>query len=109
MGLAERLAVLTASCPKAYAIPYTRVMELIDEAERSIRQSMTQNSKILSLLRRGVTITNLNLIVNYKVRSPTKRISELRAAGHDIVGEWRVCPLDGSEYIEYRLREKKEE
>lgn len=104
MGLAERLAVLAADCPAAFSIPYTRVMDLVHEAEKGQPRPMSQNDKILGLLRKGASVTNVDLIVHHKVRSPTKRISELIAAGHDILKKWKTCPVDGSEYIVYSLK-----
>lgn len=105
MGLAERLVLLAVALPEIFLGPYTSVMALIRKAERGTRKEMTQGQKILNILRKGATVTNIDLIVHHKIASPTKRISELRRDGYNIESFWKRCPLDGSEYKAYRLAE----
>lgn len=108
MGLAERLALLAVDCPGAYLGPYTSVMARIEQTERGIRRTMTQNDTILHLLRRGHTLTKMDMMIHHKIATPTARITELRQRGHDIKSRWKRCPIDGSEYVEYFLNEEGE-
>lgn len=102
-GLAERLALLASENPQAFMARYTRVMEAVNKEERPMKKGMTQCDKILFLLRKGLSLTKIDLIVHHKIATPTARITELRQAGHDIKAAWKRCPVDGSEYVEYSM------
>lgn len=108
-GLAERLALLALECPGAFSGRYTSVMRIIERKERpgmkNRKGGMTQTDKILFLLRKGHRLTKMDLMVHHKIATPTARITELRARGHNIKTVWKTCPVDGSEYVEYYLNE----
>lgn len=103
IGLSERLAVLAAEDPKAFSSRYVSVMDKVIKEEKPLTRKMTQADTILFLLRKGHTLTNKSLIVNHKIASPTRRISDLRERGYDIKVSWKTCPVDGSQYAEYSL------
>lgn len=109
-GLAERLSLLALECPKAFSAAYTSIMINIEEEERPgmrnrNRGKMTQTDKILFLLRKGHRLTKMELMIHHKIATPTARITELRQRGHNIKAHWKMCPIDGSEYVEYSLNE----
>jgi len=108
-GLAERLSLLTLDCPQAFTDAYTSVMQKVYKEEQPQMKSMTQADKILFLLRKGHRLTKTELMVHHKVATPTARITELRQRGHDIEIEWKTCPVDGSKYVEYWLRNSQKE
>lgn len=79
-------------------------------AAQSLEQSgwkrstgMTQNQIILKHLRKAGSITVREAIVEYSIQSLTKRIQELREAGHHIVSHVRYHPMTGQKYVRYRL------
>lgn len=109
-GLAERLSLLALQYPKAYSDAYTSVMHIIEQKENPgmrnrNRGKMTQADKILFLLRKGHRLTKMELSIHHKIATPTARITELRQRGHNIKAQWKTCPVDGSEYVEYYLNE----
>ena len=63
---------------------------------------MSQTQKILDHLTKVGSISWVEANDLYRVRSLTRRIADLREAGHDIVGEWRRDHL-GQRYTRYSL------
>lgn len=63
---------------------------------------MSQKEKILSHLKSVGNISGLEAADLYRVRDLPKRISELRAAGAKIIGQWRRDTL-GQRYMRYSL------
>ena len=63
---------------------------------------MSQNDLILRLLKHVGSITFLEAVDLYRVRSLPRRIKDLRDAGHEIVSEWRKDTL-GQKYTRYSL------
>lgn len=63
---------------------------------------MSQTQKILDHLTKVGSISWVEANDLYRVRSLTRRIADLREAGHDIVGEWRKDHL-GQRYTRYSL------
>ena len=63
---------------------------------------MSQTQKILDHLTKVGSISWVEANDLYRVRSLTRRIADLREAGHDIVGEWRKDRL-GQRYTRYSL------
>jgi len=101
--LAERLALLVSENPTVFLARYNEVMDAVNKEERPMKKGMTQCDKILFLLRKGLTLTKIDLMIHHKIATPTARITELRQKGHDILATWKRCPVDGSEYVEYSL------
>lgn len=67
---------------------------------------MTQNDKILKHLRKAGSITVREAMVEYSISSLTKRISELREAGHNIQSEVKAHPVTGQQYTRYHLEKE---
>lgn len=63
---------------------------------------MSQNQKILDHLKKVGSISWVEANDLYRVRSLTRRIADLRAAGFKIVSEWRRDLL-GQKYTRYSL------
>ena len=63
---------------------------------------MSQNDLILRHLKHVGSITFLEAVDLYRVRSLPRRIKDLRDAGHKIVSEWRKDTL-GQKYTRYSL------
>jgi hypothetical protein len=67
------------------------------------KTGMTQNDKIMTHLKKAGSITQREAIVEYSIQSLTKRISELRKEGHNIVSNVRIHPLTKQKYVRYTL------
>lgn len=65
--------------------------------------NMTQKDKILNYLNKSGTITVKEAMIELGIGSLTKRISELRLDGYDIVKRIKVHPVTGAQYASYRL------
>lgn len=102
-GLAERLALLASTDPYTYMDRYRSVMDKVEKEEWPMKKGMTQADKILFLLRKGHKLTKMDLSIHHKIATPTARITELRQRGHNILANWKICPVDGSKYVEYSL------
>ena len=63
---------------------------------------ISQNQKILDHLQKIGSISWVEANDLYRVRSLTRRIADLREAGHEIVSEWRRDLL-GQKYTRYSL------
>ena len=66
---------------------------------------MTQHDKIIKHLLKAGSITVREAMVEYSISSLTKRISELREKGHDIVSDVRTHPVTKQSYTRYFLNE----
>jgi len=64
---------------------------------------MTQNTIILKHLKEAGSLTVREAIVEYSIQSLTKRIQELREAGHTIVSNVKFHPMTGQKYVRYTL------
>jgi hypothetical protein len=64
---------------------------------------MTQQELILNHLRKTGSITQREAMIDYSIQSLTKRISELRDLGHNIVSVFRKHPTTGQRYARYTL------
>jgi hypothetical protein len=62
----------------------------------------SQNQKILDHLKKIGSISWVEANDLYRVRSLTRRIADLRQAGHEIASEWRRDLL-GQKYTRYML------
>ncbi len=63
---------------------------------------MSQNDKILDHLKNVGSITFVEAVDLYRVRSLPRRIADLRQRGHDIVSEWKQDHI-GQRYTRYSL------
>ena len=64
---------------------------------------MKQHEQILTHLRKAGGLSVREALVDYSIQSFTKRISELRKEGHDIVGIKSNHPVTGQRYTRYVL------
>lgn len=64
---------------------------------------MSQNQLILDHLHRTGSITLREALMDYSVQCLTKRIQELREAGHDIVTHFKNHPTTNQRYARYVL------
>lgn len=69
------------------------------------KTGMTQLDKILRHLRKTGSITQREAMIDYSIQSLTKRISELRERGHEIVSNVKYHPVTGQKYVRYTLVE----
>jgi hypothetical protein len=65
------------------------------------RTQMTQCEKILLHFDKNGSITQREAIMDYSISSLTRRIADLREAGHDIVSVNRRHPTTGQDYVRY--------
>ena len=63
---------------------------------------MSQNDKILDHLMKVGSISFVEAVDLYRVRSLPRRIADLRKRGHEILSEWRRDNL-GQRYTRYSL------
>ena len=66
---------------------------------------MTQLNKILTHMRKTGSITQREAIIEYSIQSLTKRISELRERGCNIISNVKYHPITGQKYVRYILVE----
>lgn len=64
---------------------------------------MNQNQKLLKHLKKTGHITQREAIMDYSIQSLTRRIRDLRDAGHDIASVPKKHPITGQRYVEYAL------
>lgn len=64
---------------------------------------MTQLKLILSHIRKAGGITQRDAIMDYSIQSLTRRITDLRDAGHKIESISKSHPTTGQAYTEYRF------
>lgn len=62
---------------------------------------MSQNQLILDHMQRTGSITLREALMDYSVQCLTKRIQELREAGHDIVTHFKHHPTTNQRYARY--------
>lgn len=66
-------------------------------------RKMSQNELILNHMRKRGYITMREALMDYSIQSLTRRISDLRERGHNIVTDQRRHPVTGQEYTRYSL------
>ena len=64
---------------------------------------MKQHEQILNHLRKAGGLSVREALVDYSIQSFTKRISELRKLGYDIIGIPSSHPVTGQRYTRYVL------
>lgn len=68
-----------------------------------VRTGMTQNDKIIKHIKATGSISQREAILDYSVQSLTKRISELREAGYNIIRKDHKHPVTGQRYARYEF------
>lgn len=102
---ADRLCLLAAQDP-AYIAEYRAAMKdvaTLEHAGWKRRTGMTQEDKVLRHLTNIGSITVREAMVDYSIQSLTKRISNLRADGHNIISVRRRHKITGQDYVRYSL------
>jgi len=98
---------LSASRGELWALqefPYWNYRVTLNETQGWKRNTgMTQNQKIMKHLRKAGSITVREAMVEYSIQSLTKRINELREAGHNIVSNTKYHPITRQKYVRYSL------
>jgi hypothetical protein len=64
---------------------------------------MSQNEILLKHLRKTRSISQREALIDHGIQSLTKRISELRAMGYNIVTKHKKHPITGQRYARYVL------
>lgn len=104
---AETLAVLAAKDPTPENLQaYEEAMQTINRLETpGYRKSSgkTQLELIVNHLKANGSITQREAFLDYGVQSLTRRITDLRSKGHNIVSEWREHPTTGQRYTRYYM------
>lgn len=62
---------------------------------------MTQTQGLLKHFRTAGSITQREAIMDYSIQSLTRRITELRDAGFNILSVWKKHPVTGQDYMRY--------
>ncbi len=65
---------------------------------------MTQNQILFQHLKRTGSISQREALVDYSIQSLTKRISELRDLGLNIITQHKKHPVTGQRYARYVLK-----
>lgn len=102
---AERLCLLASRDP-SYQEAYEQAMTEVNKLEHNgwkKRTGMTQEQKVLKHLETVGSITVREAIMDYSIQSLTKRISNLREAGHNIISNRKTHAITGQEYVRYTL------
>jgi hypothetical protein len=64
---------------------------------------MSQNEIIIQHLRKARSISQREALIDHGIQSLTKRISELRSMGYNIVTKHKKHPITGQRYARYVL------
>ena len=102
---AERLCLLAIDNPhylEAYLKAHKAASALENNGWRK-KTGMTQNQIIMKHLKKAGSITVREAMVEYSVQSLTKRVQELREAGHAILSTVKYHPVTGQKYVRYTL------
>jgi len=105
---AESLCLLAVKDPDLWLEPYRAAQAAAQSLEHSgwkRTTGMTQNERILKHLRKAGSLTVREAIVDLHVSSLTKRVQELREAGHNIISTPKHHPVTGQKYVRYHLEE----
>jgi hypothetical protein len=103
---AEKLCLLAVDNPERWLHLYKEAMVNVRKHEHNgwkRNTGMTQNQKIIKHLNKAGSITVREAMIDYSIQSFTKRISELRDAGYDIIGEMKTHPLTKQRYMRYTM------
>lgn len=64
-----------------------------------------QSQTVLKHIQKAGSITLREAILDHSVQSLPRRIKDLREAGFDIVGSWKMHPITGQRYMRYSLED----
>lgn len=102
---AESLCLLAQADPSKLGeyLAAHKAAQALEHSGWKRRTGMTQNQIILKHLEKAGSITVREALVEYSVASLTKRIQELREAGHKIVSTVKHHPVTQQRYTRYTL------
>lgn len=64
-----------------------------------------QAQTVLKHIQKAGSITLREAILDHSVQSLPRRIKDLREAGFNIVGSWKMHPITGQRYMRYALED----
>ena len=99
-------ACLRAAKDEGWKPIHQHLVRLSESAEQQGRKKMegkTQNDMILDHISKTGSISQREALMDYSIQSLTKRISELRDMGFNIVREFHKHPTTGQRYVRYKL------
>lgn len=102
---AEELCLLAVE-DESYIPLYREAMKKAQSLEHSgwkRSKGMTQEQKVLRHLNKVGSITVREAMIEYSIQSLTKRISNLREEGHDIISLRKRHAVTGQDYVRYSL------
>lgn len=67
------------------------------------KRTMTQAEKILAHIEKTGSITQREAFLDYSIQSFHRRLSDLKEAGHELIGVSKTHPVTGQEYTRYFL------
>jgi hypothetical protein len=68
-----------------------------------MKPKMTQRQKLLNHFFDVGSITQREAIMDYSIQSLTRRITELRDDGYNIISEQKLHPITEQRYVRYHL------
>jgi Helix-turn-helix domain len=81
--------------------PRRKQLKLRDDPR--FRQLTPQAKTALLHINTAGSISQREAIMDHSIQSLTRRVTEIRDAGFDVVGEWKVHPTTKQRYMRYRL------
>ena len=102
---AEELCLLAVE-DESYIPLYREAMKKAQSLEHSgwkRRNGMSQEQKVLNHIKTTGSITVREAMIEYHIQSLTKRISNLRAEGHNIISNKKRHAVTGADYVRYTL------
>lgn len=64
---------------------------------------MTQTQQLLKHLRKAGSISQREAILDHSIQSLTRRVTDLREKGFNVISEWKQHPVTGQYYTRYTL------
>lgn len=106
--ITEYLALVATDDPDALDLyqKFSRRCRGLESPGWKKGKGMSQQNKILKMLKEGRTLTRLKAF-HYGIMNLTARISDLRNAGYDVRCRWKE-DADGNSYGEFYLEEGSE-
>ena len=104
-ALAERFALLSVTDLWAYPLweHYSLIANNLEHCGWKRKTGMTQVDKMLKHMHKTGSISQREAYIDYGIQSFHRRLSDIRALGHRIVGVRKHHPVTGQEYTRYYL------
>lgn len=76
------------------------------KAPVTVSPSLSPQAKtVLKHILKAGSITLREAMMDHSVQSLPRRIKDLREAGYNIVGSWKLHPITGQRYMRYALED----